>query len=346
MQIPAARKGPLAALGAGYMGAFRFHGRASRSELAWFWGASLLVLLLGGVLHEAHTGGYPFAKVTSFLLGLPIIPLVARRLHDIGHSGWWSLLLPVPLVGLLGLLYLVLRRGVERETRYDRPGTFGTRLAILPLLLIAGFAIRYEPVWIPSGSMKPTFLIGDYVLVDRLANTTAQRGKVVAFHHPRNGLLYVGRVIGLPGETVQMRAGIPHVNGTPAIQTPAGRFAEPRGPQGALGTIPRCINLTGPCEKHRLREVWAEGIRYDILDVRATPLDDSTPFVVPRGHLFLLGDNRDNSSDSRMPAARGMGMVPIQALIGPARHVIFSSAGTGLWMVWTWRSNRFFRSVT
>jgi len=239
-------------------------------------------------------------------------------------------------------------------------------------LLIAGLfrTIFFQPFWIPSGSMKDTLLIGDFLFVNKMAygysryscpfgicpisgrilGSEPERGDVIVFRHPVNGSDYIKRVVGLPGETVQMKDGILYINSTEAVQKPDGIFVEEYEPQRSLRRPPRCTNsprLAGePCNKDRFIETLPNGVAHSILDLGPSHSDNTRVFTVPEGSYFFIWDNRDNSQDSRYPSnVGGVGFVPFENLIGRADRVMFSSAGRRLWFFWTWRANRFFESI-
>jgi signal peptidase I len=249
-------------------------------------------------------------------------------------------------------------------------------------LLIAG-AIRtllFQPFWIPSGSMKSTLLIGDFLFVNkfaygysyascpsmfgvdfcgfakgsntRLFGSEPERGDVVVFKHPVLGSDYIKRLIGLPGDRIQMIDSLLYINGEPVTVTPDGVFTEEMKRQGPEGSRPRCSNgrvAEGEiCEKQRYTEVLPNGVSHTILDIGLSGVDNTEEFVVPEGHFFFMGDNRDNSVDSRFSqtgAQRGVGYVPLENIIGRADRIVFSSAGTSMFYFWTWRSDRFFKAV-
>ena len=173
---------------------------------------------------------------------------------------------------------------------------------------------------------------------------------MVVFHHPVSGEDYIKRLIGLPGDTVQMRHGLLYLNGTPVEVQPAGTFAEPMQPQGPVGTFPRCQNAPvergGACTKTRDRETLPNGMTHDILNiVDDGPADNTEVFTVPPGEYFFMGDNRDNSEDSRFPQPQGVGFVPFENLIGRADRVMFSSAGRSLFDLWHWRWGRLMQAI-
>ncbi len=243
---------------------------------------------------------------------------------------------------------------------------------IVYALLLAG-AIRtlfFQPFWIPSGSMKDTLLIGDFLFVNKMAYGYSQyscpfamcpingrimgsdpdRGDVVVFRHPVNGSDFIKRLIGLPGDRIQMKNGILHINGEPLKTEPDGLFIEPMEPQGPQGLMPRCSNgpvgQGGTCEKEKFIETLPEGRSHSILNIGNGPTDNTPVFTVPEGHYFFMGDNRDNSTDSRVnQLARGVGFVPAENLIGRADRIMFSSAGKSLFYFWTWRADRYFKGI-
>ncbi|WP_170518047.1 signal peptidase I [Ruegeria atlantica] len=260
---------------------------------------------------------------------------------------------------------------------------------IVYALLIAGVfrTLFFQPFWIPSGSMKQTLLIGDFLFVNKMAygysyascpsliipsvglNVDAEdicgwmkgdntriwggepeRGDVIVFRHPVTGRDYIKRLIGLPGDRVQVREGQIILNGTPVPQQPDGVFTEIAEPQGPQGLRPRCENgpvgIGGVCEKSRLIETLPNGVSYDVLNITNQGSDNTGIYTVPDGHYFFMGDNRDNSSDSRLPqSAGGVGYVPYENLIGRADRIMFSSAGRSMLFFWTWRGDRFFKAI-
>ncbi|GHC13282.1 MULTISPECIES: signal peptidase I [Gemmobacter] len=261
---------------------------------------------------------------------------------------------------------------MARKAKSDG-GIVETIKTVVYALLIAGVfrTLFFQPFWIPSESMKDTLLIGDFLFVNKMAYGYSQyscpfamcpfsgrilasepeRGDVVVFRHPVNGSDFIKRLIGLPGDTIQMKNGILWINGQEVPQEPAGTFEEIYEPQGPMGNLPRCENgpvgAGGICKRSRFIETLPNGVKHDVLNIDTNGFGDNTDvFTVPPGHYFFMGDNRDNSTDSRYSqAVGGVGMLPAEYLIGRADRVIFSSAGRSMLYFWTWRSDRFFKAI-
>lgn len=260
---------------------------------------------------------------------------------------------------------------------------------IVYALLLAGIfrSLFFQPFWIPSGSMKETLLIGDFLFVNKMAYGysyascpsviiprfginvdakdicgflrkdnkrlfagTPERGDVVVFRHPVTGRDYIKRLIGLPGDKVQMKEGLLHINGKPVEMEADGIFKEIMAPQGSFGNRPRCSNgavgTGGICEKERFVETLPNGVVHTTLNIGKRSSDSTPVFTVPTGEYFFMGDNRDNSTDSRMrQKAGGVGFVKFEDLVGRADRVMFSSGGRSMFFFWTWRSDRFFKRI-
>ena len=240
-------------------------------------------------------------------------------------------------------------------------------------LLIAGLirTLFFQPFWIPSGSMKPNLLIGDYIFVNkfvygyskyscpfslcpvkgRFFYSEPDRGDVVVFRHPVNGKDYVKRLIGLPGDEVLIKDGRLYINKHKVQTKKIDDFVEEKSKQGPHGSMPRCSNspvsLGANCKKRQYLEKITDQIEIRTLDISDDEYgDNTTSFKVPNGEFFFLGDNRDNSLDSRWGrVVDGVGFVKAENLIGRADGILFSAAGKKIWYFWTWRKDRFFKAV-
>ena len=190
------------------------------------------------------------------------------------------------------------------------------------LIAIGIRTVAYEPFNIPSGSMIPTLQVGDYLFVSkysygyshfslplspplfsgRVFGQLPQRGDVAVFKFPRDTSQdYIKRIIGLPGDRIQMKAGQLYINGVKVQRKPE--------------DVEYIDDCRTPMMVKRFGEVLPNGSEHDI--VKATddgPLDDTPEYKVPEGHVFAMGDNRNNSSDSRV--MDGVGFVPVENLVG------------------------------
>ncbi len=228
--------------------------------------------------------------------------------------------------------------------------------AVLIALVVR--TVAYEPFNIPSGSMVPTLLVGDYLFVSkfsygysryslpfgpplfsgRLFFHSPERGDVVVFKLPTdNSTDYIKRVIGLPGDHIQMKNGILFINGQPVPRRRIQDYLYQEGP-GAVLPLAQYIETLPNGVQHRIIEMSDNG-----------PLDNTQEYVVPSGDYFMMGDNRDNSQDSRVLSA--VGYVPAENLIGRAEFIFFSTDGSArLWEIWKWpfaiRYSRLFHGVS
>jgi signal peptidase I len=234
-------------------------------------------------------------------------------------------------------------------------------LVCVVLVVMAAKSAIAEPFYVPSGSMEPTLLIGDELLATkypygystaslpalldlpsspRILGSLPKRGDVVVFRWPGNrSQVWVKRVIGLPGDRIAMRDGQVWINDKPAELKPDG-IGRVESENGALAPA------------HRFIETLPGGRQHPIFKlVPSQPLDNMPAVTVPPGHLFVMGDNRDNSADSRVPVTSGgVGMLPVQNLVGRVDAVVGSwDLGLESQPVWTWpaglRLSRFFTAV-
>ena len=243
-------------------------------------------------------------------------------------------------------------------------------LAGLALLVIGVHSLVAKPFYIPSESMMPGLLVGDRLLVSkypygwsyaspsfhllpfvhgRLFGRIPERGDVVIVSRPQPGSRedLIKRVVGLPGDTVQMVGGHLWLNGKPVPTLDLGyrRFRADSNLRCAPNDArPRPEPGQPSCGFRVLRETLPGGRSYEVLDLYPSRQDDTAPYRVPAGHVFLMGDNRDNSADSRSPRASGGlgGAVPVEAIGGRAEFVTFSLKGEATWNPATWLSD--FRS--
>jgi signal peptidase I len=222
------------------------------------------------------------------------------------------------------------------DTKRTGLGDWRETIKTIAYALAIALVVRtlfYQPFNIPSGSMKPTLLVGDYLFASkfaygysryslplglipfegRLFGVQPKRGDVVIFKLPRdNATDYVKRVIGLPGDAILVRDAVVYINGQAVPQTPAGFYVGPE-----VGWRP----------KPRYEETLPNGVKHYVLHwQQQAELDNAGPFKVPEGHYFMMGDNRDDSVDSRVSPRYGVGYVPYENLIGRASIVFFSMA--------------------
>ena len=340
-----------------FLQGFDWSGRARRSALWAFVAFAGCVLSACAAAEIWLSGKSPqaprFVYLLAAVMAVPLISLGLRRLHDRGHAGGWLVLGLVPVVGWALWLYLLC---APTHNRADAPETppvlhiMGSIMAGLVVVLVAS-RMLWAPYLIPSGSMKPGLLVGDYVMVGYAGADDLRRGDVVVFRDALRGNANVARLIGLPGDTVQMRAGQIVLNSVVLAQDPLTDFTEVFAPQGPLHSLPRCGNAPvgagGQCVTTQLQETLQDGRRYSVLDLMPNgPEDDTGIFTVPPDGYFMLGDNRDDSADSRFAVATGgMGFVAGNDIIGKANRVLFSAEGSSLLAVWRWRAGRYFWAV-
>lgn len=239
-------------------------------------------------------------------------------------------------------------------------GGIGEIVRVVFHALILALVVRtflFQPFNIPSGSMKSTLLIGDYLFVSKYSYgyskhsfplnldlfegrfwaTKPERGDVVVFKKPTDTSTdYIKRLIGLPGDEIQMISGVLHINGKAIKRKRIKDFRE----VDSYGNVQRVA---------RFQETLPNGVVYTTLDLIKNGSGDNTQvYKVPKEHYFMMGDNRDNSSDSRVLS--DVGYVPFNNLVGRAEVLFFSVNGTArLWQIWRWptaiRWGRLFTSV-
>jgi signal peptidase I len=239
-----------------------------------------------------------------------------------------------------------------------KPNALWENIKVIVQALVLAMVIRtvlFQPFTIPSGSMMPTLLVGDYIFVNkfsygyskyslpfspnlfsgRIFASEPKRGDVVVFRFPPNpDVDYIKRLVGLPGDRIQVTDGVLYVNGTAVPKVPDGTFNSDYA-QDPGQDVPV------------FRETMDNGVTYDTLDQSPVSRGDNTrEFIVPEGHYFMMGDNRDNSLDSRFD----VGFVPAENLVGRASVIFFSLGNdTSFREIWKWPANmrwdRLFKGV-
>ena len=275
---------------------------------------------------------------------------------------------------------LALTAKADLRTDKGRTDWWGEIKGIFWLVVaVLGFhSLVAKPFYIPSESMMPSLLIGDRLVVTkypygysyvtptfhvlpfikgRLFGSVPRRGDIVIVTPTDARTDYIKRVIGLPGELIEMHGGIVYINGRQVKRAPQGDRLIPidGNTRCGLDAQPDERNLyegrvvtdaSGKqfCKVPILRETLPEGASYDTIDLAMTGSDNFSPVRIPAGHVFLMGDNRDNSADSRMTLAQnGLGgAVPIENIGGRAEFITFSLDGSANWNPLSWAGS--FRS--
>jgi signal peptidase I len=229
---------------------------------------------------------------------------------------------------------------------------------VVPALVIALTfqTLLFQPFRIPSESMKPTLLVGDYLFVSkysygysrysiplslplfsgRVLAAPPARGDIAVFRLPAHDSEdYIKRVIGLPGDRIEMRAGVLHINGEPVKRERIEDYVD--------------LEQEDPVRVEQWRETLPNGVVYTTLNlVEDGPLDNTRVYQVPGDHYFMMGDNRDDSADSRVLSQ--VGYIPFENLVGRAEIIFFSvRGGAGAWQFWLWpstvRGHRLFQLI-
>lgn len=234
----------------------------------------------------------------------------------------------------------------EASEKKKKKGGLGETIKTVFYAVLIALVVRtvvVEPFNIPSGSMIPTLLIGDYLFVSkysygysrhslplslplipgRIFFTEPKRGDVAVFKWPRdNSTDYIKRIVGLPGDRIQVKAGVLYINGQPVGLKDHGEFVRENGNGGPRRVTEYVETLPGG-KSHMIIQETNEGF-----------FNNTEPVVVPPGHYFAMGDNRDRSQDSR-----AWGFVPAVNLVGRAEFLFFSVNGSARWYeFWKWPS--------
>lgn len=243
-------------------------------------------------------------------------------------------------------------RPVKKET----PKSFTIFLLQLLVAVLIFRSFIFAPFSIPSESMLPRLMNGDLLLAakwpygfskhslpfsapiipGRVLESEPTRGDIVIFKHPVDGVDYVKRVIALPGDRVAIEDGAVILNGAPLTREPLSDFAIELSPNTGCawgGREERGAQSELLCRYTQYRETLPSGRSYNTLDFGLTPGDDFTATTIPEGHMFVMGDSRDNSRDSRFAARSGdaVGIVSQDLLVGEAAIILWSSDGSAVW---------------
>ena len=242
-------------------------------------------------------------------------------------------------------------------TKSKKNSFFGNLRSILIAIFIA-LVIRsfiFEPFNIPSGSMKPNLLVGDFIFVSKYSygfskhslpfsiplipgkifSNTPERGDVVVFKTPENNRTdYIKRVIGLPGDKIEIKNGIIFINGSEILRKKLNDF---------IDTDNKTSN-----KRVRMYNEYFFNKEINILDITDNGIADNTQlFNVPENHFFVMGDNRDNSQDSRFIST--VGFIPYENLVGKAQFIFFSLENARFLQIWKWpnsiRYERIFQKI-
>jgi signal peptidase I len=274
----------------------------------------------------------------------------------VNNSSW------IIVLGFLAVLLFEGRHYYAERIRAKKPRGGAIYFEFSKLFFSAFFlatlikTLAFQPFNIPSGSMMPNLLVGDYLfaskysygygaysfpipvpsLSKRLGGHPPKQGDVVLFRGRDHETNFIKRVIGVAGDRVQMREGLLYLNGQLVPRKYLGVYTDPDGIPSAQTS-------------YRYLETLPNGVEHETMEKSTSyPLADTEEFVVPEDHIFVMGDHRDDSRDSR---DSGMGAVPIGWVIGKAQMVFFSTNSlANWWEIWQWpwavRYNRLFQSIT
>jgi signal peptidase I len=348
---------------------FSYRGRIDR-KIYWKWSifagiVSFLTIFLGFVAltliaDDARSAdqsesrllqaGILVLLLVTFVAGWVYFAILAKRLHDLGRSGWFGLLILIPIIGQFGVLFYAAGiRGNALANKYGNPTTpsdtslsnvivYLIGLTLFFGLSVAGRAYIVERYNVPSSSNLPGLMPGDYVFVSkyRYRLGSPARGDVVVFVNPRTGGAYIKRIAALPGDTVKLVHGILAVNDKPWTRARIDDYEE-RDQLDRSGD--EAVEM-----RFRYVETLPDGPAHEILGGKtkypedSLPQDSMKPVTIPEGRFFAIGDNRDNSADSRMQ----LGTVPLDNLLGRVEFCYFSVKPGSMFDI---RWSRLFRVV-
>ena len=253
--------------------------------------------------------------------------------------------------------------------------SYGAFLLKLVIFVFLFRTLAFTSFNIPSESMMPRLLVGDYLFAQkwsygysrfslpfdndlfdgRVLESVPERGDIVIFKHPIDETDYIKRAIAIPGDTVQMVDGTLVLNGERVAKERIEDFVIPQRPgDGCYGMRfeEAADDGTMLCRYPQYRETLPGGVSYTVFDLGVVDVDTTAPITVPEGHVFMMGDNRDNSQDSRRPAVSNgwVGLVPMENLVAEASFMYWSTDGHAEWVKpWTWftaaRWSRMFRGI-